>query len=146
MDENHHFFLGLALDEAKIALESGNLPVGSVIVKNGKVVGKGRNVVNSQIDPTAHAEMTAIRDACGNLKMADLTDCICYTTVEPCPMCTWALLVSGVKTVVLGVRFADLTKKSTGNYAIEKLLDITGRNLKIITGIRVKECKGIRES
>lgn len=146
MEKNYNYFIGLALDEAKISLASGNLPVGSVIVKNGEIIGKGRNVVISQMDPTAHAEMTAIRDACGKLKTADLTDCVCYTTVEPCPMCTWALLESGIRTVVLGARFSDLNKKRTGNYSIEKLLDMTGREMQIIMGIRVDECKTLRDS
>lgn len=62
-------------------------PFGCVIVRDGKVVGRGNNRVTSTNDPTAHAEVTAIRDACANLGTYQLTDCELYTSCEPCPMC-----------------------------------------------------------
>jgi len=66
-------------------------PFGAVIVKDGKIVGRGRNQVTSTNDPTAHAEMVAIRDACKNLWSFQLDDCEIYTSCEPCPMCLWAI-------------------------------------------------------
>ncbi|AHB41364.1 Cytidine/deoxycytidylate deaminase family protein [candidate division SR1 bacterium RAAC1_SR1_1] len=66
-------------------------PFGAVIVKNGEIVGRGRNKVTSTNDPTAHAEMTAIRDACQNLKTFQLDGCELYTSCEPCPMCLGAI-------------------------------------------------------
>ena len=66
-------------------------PFGACIVKDGKIIGKGSNHVLSNNDPTAHAEVMAIRDACKNLNTYDLTGCIVYTTSEPCPMCLWAI-------------------------------------------------------
>ncbi|MDD3262692.1 MAG: nucleoside deaminase [Candidatus Absconditabacteria bacterium] len=66
-------------------------PFGAVIVKDGKIVGKGRNKVTSTNDPTAHAEMVAIRDACQNLKTFELNGCELYTSCEPCPMCLGAI-------------------------------------------------------
>jgi tRNA(adenine34) deaminase len=144
MNSNHHRFMELALQQAKQSLQTGNLPVGSVIVKAESVVGTGRNLASSLIDPTAHAEMVAIRDACSRLKTTDLSGCICYTTVEPCPMCCWAILVSGITQIVLGARFSRLKKVKTGNYTTEHLLQITGRHCEVIDGIRAEECVELR--
>ena len=66
-------------------------PFGAVVVKDGKIVGRGNNKVTSTNDPTAHAEVVAIRDACKNLNDFQLTDCIIYTSCEPCPMCLGAI-------------------------------------------------------
>ena len=66
-------------------------PFGCVIVKDGKIVGKGNNKVTSTNDPTAHAEVTAIRDACKNLDSFQLDGCEIYTSCEPCPMCLGAI-------------------------------------------------------
>ncbi len=66
-------------------------PFGAVIVKNGVIVGKGCNSVSSNNDPTAHAEIVAIRDACKNLSDFQLTDCVIYSSCEPCPMCLGAI-------------------------------------------------------
>lgn len=66
-------------------------PFGAVVVKNGVVVGEGYNRVTSDNDPTAHAEVIAIREACKNLKTFQLDDCVIYTSCEPCPMCLGAI-------------------------------------------------------
>lgn len=66
-------------------------PFGAVVVKNGKIVGRGNNKVTSTNDPTAHAEIVAIRDACKHLDSFQLDDCILYTSCEPCPMCLGAI-------------------------------------------------------
>ncbi|MFT5619077.1 MAG: guanine deaminase [Arenicella sp.] len=66
-------------------------PFGAVVVKNGEIVGRGCNMVTSTNDPTAHAEVTAIRDACKNLGSFQLDDCEIYTSCEPCPMCLGAI-------------------------------------------------------
>ena len=66
-------------------------PFGAVVVKDGKIIGRGRNQVTSSNDPTAHAEMVAIRDACKNIWSFQLNDCEIYTSCEPCPMCLWAI-------------------------------------------------------
>lgn len=142
----HHLFMGLALDQARQALAEGNRAVGSVIVKDGRVVGRGRNLALSRHDPTAHAEVTAIRDACGNLGTTDLSGATCYTTVEPCPMCCWAIVSAGIQRLVLGARFAGLENTNVGGYAVEKLLALTGRDLEIVTGLRVAECTSVRNS
>jgi len=77
-------------------------PFGACVVKDGKIVGKGSNHVLSNNDPTAHAEVMAIRDACKNLETYDLSDCELYTSCYPCPMCLSAIIWSNVKKVYYG--------------------------------------------
>jgi len=72
--------------------ENAGGPFGAVIVQNEKIVGRGWNAVSSKNDPTAHAEISAIRDACQNLKTFDLSGCEIFTSCEPCPMCLGAIL------------------------------------------------------
>jgi len=85
-------FLLEATELAKKGVEQGvGGPFGCVIVKNGVIVGKGCNQVTSTNDPTAHAEVVAIRDACHQLGSYQLTDCDLYTSCEPCPMCLGAI-------------------------------------------------------
>jgi len=77
-------------------------PFGCVVVRRGEIVGRGNNRVTSTNDPTAHAEVTAIRDACANLKTFQLTDCELYTSCEPCPMCLSAIYWARIPTVYYG--------------------------------------------
>ena len=74
-------------------------PFGCVIVRHGEIVGRGNNRVTSCNDPTAHAEVTAIRDACANLRTFQLSDCELYTSCEPCPMCLAAIYWAHIPTV-----------------------------------------------
>ncbi|WP_296321210.1 nucleoside deaminase [Treponema sp. UBA3813] len=85
-------------------------PFGSVIVKDGKIVGRGHNQVLSKHDPTCHGEMEAIRDACKNLKSHDLSGCELYTTAEPCPMCLGGILWANIRKVFYGCRISDTDK------------------------------------
>ena len=89
---SHETFMREAIKLAEVGMAKGQGgPFGCVIVRAGQVVGRGNNRVTSTNDPTAHAEVTAIRDACANLKTFQLTDCELYTSCEPCPMCLSAI-------------------------------------------------------
>lgn len=77
-------------------------PFGACVVKNGKIVGKGSNHVLTNNDPTAHAEIMAIRDACKNINSYDLSNCELYTSCYPCPMCLSAIIWSNIKKVYYG--------------------------------------------
>ena len=77
-------------------------PFGACIVKNGKIIGRGSNHVLANNDPTAHAEVMAIRDACKNINTYDLSDCELYTSCYPCPMCLSAIIWSNIKKVYYG--------------------------------------------
>ncbi|WP_194974764.1 nucleoside deaminase [Aquiflexum lacus] len=92
MEQNREFFMKMAIELSRDGMDQGKGgPFGCVIVKNGKVIGKGSNSVSLTNDPTAHAEMVAIRDACKNLGHFQLEDCELYTSCEPCPMCLGAI-------------------------------------------------------
>lgn len=80
----------ILLSQSSITNNEGG-PFGCVVVKDDKIIGRGNNKVSSSNDPTAHAEVTAIRDACKNLNTFQLTDCEIYTSCEPCPMCLGAI-------------------------------------------------------
>lgn len=82
-------------------------PFGSVIVKDGKIIGRGHNKVLINKDPTCHGEVEAIKNACQNLNTHDLTGAIIYTTAAPCPMCMGAILWANIKKVFYGCRVND---------------------------------------
>ena len=77
-------------------------PFGAVVVKNGKIIGRASNCVIKNNDPTAHAEITAIREACKKIKSYDLSGCELYTSCYPCPMCLGAIIWSNIKVVYYG--------------------------------------------
>ena len=85
-------------------------PFGAVVVRRGKIVGRGWNRVTSTNDPTAHAEVSAIRDACSRLKKFQLDDCELYTSCEPCPMCLAAIYWARLKRVYYGNTRKDAAK------------------------------------
>lgn len=98
----HEIFMRAALDEAHLALEQDEVPVGAVVVFEERIIGRGHNQKEQLRDPTAHAEMLAITAA--SIAMGDwrLTDCTLYVTLEPCPMCAGAIVLSRMKCVVYG--------------------------------------------
>lgn len=101
-------FMKRAVKEARknLKTEDGG-PFGAVVVRNGKVIAAGRNLVLKTNDPTMHAEISAIRKACKKLKTFDLSDCEIYTTCEPCPMCMGAVFWAGLKCVYYGCTRKD---------------------------------------
>ena len=106
--DDHEHFMNEAIKNAIQGMNNNEGgPFGCVIVKDGKIVGKGNNKVTSSNDPTAHAEVTAIRDACKNLNSFQLDDCIIYTSCEPCPMCLGAIYWARPKKVYFGSNKKD---------------------------------------
>ena len=95
-------FMRLALTQAAAAAQSGEVPVGAVIVQAGKVIATGRNSPIAGHDPTAHAEIIALRAAANMLSNYRLPDCSLYVTLEPCAMCSGAMLHARLKRVVFG--------------------------------------------
>ena len=145
MAQDHEQFMRAALKEAAKGGAEGNIAVGSVIVRDGTVVARGRNVVNSTFDPTAHAETDALRAAGRALRQVDFTGCNLYTTFEPCPMCCGAIMASGITTLVMGGRHNPADSR-WGLYTVEKLIDLArwGDRLQVVTGILPQECLAIR--
>ena len=95
-------WMRLALTEAERAFEEGEVPVGAVIVRGSQIVGRGRNAVERLGDPTAHAEILAITAACESTGSKFLDGCTLYVTLEPCPMCAGAMVLSRLARVVFG--------------------------------------------
>ena len=91
------------LELGRIALATGDAPVGSVIVLARKIVGEAVESVKSKLDPTAHAEILAVRAACVKLQTLDLSGAMLYTNVEPCVMCAFAIRQTGISTVIFGI-------------------------------------------
>ena len=106
-------------------------PFGSVIVKNGEIVGRGHNQVVYLKDPTCHGEVQAIRNACKNLNTFDLSDCVLYTTGEPCPMCLTACMWANIQKIYYGCTIAD---NAEIGFRDERFYNIIGANEKAIAG------------
>jgi tRNA(adenine34) deaminase len=99
---SHEDFMRLALREAQAALEADEVPIGAVVVKEGRVIGSAHNQREQLHDPTAHAEMIAITQAAESLGNWRLDGCTLYVTLEPCPMCAGAALLARLARVVYG--------------------------------------------
>jgi len=101
-------FMREAIEEARQGINNGHGgPFGAVIVKEGKIIGRGHNQVVANNDPTCHGEVQAIRDACSKLGTFDLSGCEIYTTGEPCPMCLGAILWANIDKVYYGCNVYD---------------------------------------
>lgn len=128
----------LALEQAQTAREHGEVPVGAVIVHEGKVIGNGRNFREEHQDPLAHAEIFAIAEAAKALGSWRLIGATCYVTLEPCPMCAGALVLARVARVVYG---ADDPKAG----AVKSLYEIgndprLNHRFELTPGVLAQEC------
>jgi tRNA(adenine34) deaminase len=144
MAADHTRFMRLALAEAARAKADGNVAVGSVIVQGDTIVARGRNLVTSTCDPTAHAETVALREAGAALRRVEYAGCALYTTFEPCPMCCGAILVSGISVLVIGGRYAPGESRWEG-YTAERLIELAGRTgaIEVVTDVLAQECRAM---
>lgn len=127
-----------AIEEAKKAAAMGEVPVGAVIVKSGEIIGRGHNLTETLKDPTAHAEIIAIRQAAANLGGWRLTDCCIFVTTEPCSMCAGAIVWARIQKLYIGTM--DPKSGACGsvfNIPQEKKLN---HFVEIETGLMQKEC------
>ena len=97
-------WMRLAMEEAKLAAQSGEVPVGAVLVQNGALIAKTHNFCMTHAMATAHAEMLAINQACQTLGSWRLSDCTLYVTLEPCPMCAGAIVNARIPRVVFAAK------------------------------------------
>jgi cytosine deaminase len=98
---NHEFFMKEAIKEAKKGLKENGIPIGSVLVKNGKIIAKGHNMRVQKNSAILHAEMDCLENA-GRLKASEYKKCILYSTLSPCEMCSGAILLYKIPLVVIG--------------------------------------------
>ena len=145
MPADHERFIRLAIDEADKGGAEGNSAVGSIIVENNTVIGVGRNLVGASNDPTAHAETVALRETAAALGRSDFSGCALYTTFQPCPMCSGAIMVSGISTVVMGAR-PNPGESQYGDFSVENLFQESGwgSKIEVVSGILTEECWKIR--
>ena len=141
---DHRDYMQLALEDARRSMQSGNRPVGSVVVRDGEILARAGNTMYTDHDPSAHAEVAALRLACGRLHSVELPGSTLYTTLEPCPMCCWALLEAKVDRLVMGGRYASIGGFALGRYAVESFLTFVERKLEIVTGVMQAECEALR--
>ena len=139
MDREDYMRLALAL--AREAAEQGEVPVGCVIAaSDGSIVGKGRNRREEDADATAHAEIEAIRQACAALGSWRLEGCSLYVTLEPCPMCTGAIINARIPTLVFGAREAQ--SGSCGS-VIDLFQERYGHRPAVYGGVLAEECAAL---
>lgn len=151
MTLDHDHYMGLCLAQSRELFAQGLLPTAAIIVRGGEIAGRGYNRAGSHgttpidFDPTAHAEVVAIRDACRRLSTTDLSGSTIYVSMEPCPMCLWSIVHAKVDRLVLGGRHALVGRPDLGNYSVEALLALTGRtHLELVTGVLERECVELR--
>ena len=140
----HDAFMRLALDEARKALDAGEVPVGAVVVMDDAIIGAGFNQPISTHDPTAHAEIVALRAAAARVGNYRLTGSTLYVTVEPCLMCVGAMVHARVSTLVYGA-----TEPKAGAIAsMTSAHELPGLNhrLTVVGGTLEAECREMMQS
>jgi tRNA(adenine34) deaminase len=136
MDDEH--WMGLALEEAARAARVGEVPVGAVVVLDGRLLGRGHNASIARQDPTAHAEIVALRAAAREADNYRLTGATLYVTIEPCAMCCGAALHARIARLVYGADDA----KAGAVRSVHRLLDEERLNhrVEVTAGVRAEEC------
>jgi tRNA(adenine34) deaminase len=131
-------YMGVAIESAKVAEENGDVPIGAVIVRDGQIIGRAYNQREQLQDPTAHAEIIALTQAAAALENWHLNGCTMYVTLEPCPMCAGALVLSRMDRLVYG---CDDPKTGACGSLYNIVAD--GRlnhQLEVTAGVLEKEC------
>lgn len=140
--DNHERFMSRCIELAHIAKSRGESPVGSIIVRNGEIIGEGIEGGREHLDITFHAEIEAIRQASKLLQSQDLSECILYTTHEPCIMCSYMIRHTKINTIVSAIATGEYGGSSS-HYPL--LLDTGihkwGNPPKLISGILEDECR-----
>ena len=137
--ENDKLFLLRAIKFASDGIENGGGPFGAVIAKDGKVIAEAHNMVVVNNDPTAHAEILAIRHASEILKSHELNECTLYTSCEPCPMCLGAIYWAGISKVIYACDRTDAERAGFSDKLIYEEIMMDPSNRKI-SFIRLTDC------
>ncbi len=139
--ETPEYYMKQALGEAEKAFAEGEVPIGAVIVKDGEIVGRGRNSAEKSKDPTCHAEIMAIRDACKRLGGWRLPGCDMYVTAEPCSMCAGAIVLARIEKLYIGT----LDPKAGACVSLNNIVTDTRLNhqVQLFTGVMKEECSAL---
>ena len=133
------FWMAEALKEACLAAAGGEVPVGAIVVREERVLGRGHNAPISRCDPTAHAEIMALREAAESVRNYRLVDAVLYTTVEPCLMCMGALLHARIRRVVFGC--SDPKGGAAGTLYDLSHDERLNHRIEITSGVDAEECR-----
>lgn len=141
LEEDQQVFMLAAIEEAKKAAAIGEVPIGAVVVYQGEIIGRGHNLRETSQDATTHAEMIAIREANKNRTSWRLADADLYVTLEPCPMCSGAMIQSRIKHVYFGA----YDQKGGTAGTLMNLLDDTRFNhqVSVTGGVMHEKCKAL---
>jgi len=142
--QSDHYFMGEALRQATRAYEAEEVPVGAVIVREGRIIARAFNQVELLKDATAHAEMLALTQAEQAMNDWRLTDCTLYVTKEPCPMCAGAIVHTRVQRVVFGV--SDPKAGAAGGALNLLQFPSLNHQCQITPGVREAECRNLLQS
>lgn len=141
MNVRDEHWIGVALDEARTARDGGDVPIGAIVVRDAQIIARAGNRTVRDQDPTAHAEVLAIRDAARAVQSWRLTGCTLYVTLEPCAMCSGALVLSRLDRLVFGAvdpkagfagSLGDLVRDPRLNHEVE-----------VVAGVLSEECGAI---
>jgi len=137
-------FMRAALDEARAALEEGEIPIGAVVVREGRILGRGRNQRERLKDPTGHAEMIALSAAAAALPSWRLENCCLYVTLEPCCMCAGAIVLARIERLVYGAE----DPKAGACGSLYNIPEDRRLNHRVVTvrGVLADECSAILRS
>ncbi|MDO4300699.1 MAG: nucleoside deaminase [Clostridia bacterium] len=137
-------YMDMALEQAQIAFDNNEVPIGCVIVYEDKVIGKGANMRVTKGNVLAHAEIIAINEACGFMGDWRLEECTLFVTVEPCPMCAGAILQARIKEVVFGTR----NPKAGCVGSVYNILkeDRFNHQAEVSEGVKQKECSDLMKA
>jgi tRNA(adenine34) deaminase len=142
-DEGHGLMMSAALEQARCARDASEVPVGAVVVVGGNIIGRGYNQPISASDPTAHAEIVAIRDAARRSGNYRLPGAALYVTVEPCLMCVGAIIHARIATLVFGAA----EPRSGAVVSTVRGGDLPGHNhrFEVVSGLRESECRELMQ-
>ena len=140
MSLGHDDYMGKALAQARLALAAGEVPIGAVLIAGGEVVGAGFNQPIAARDPTAHAEIVALRQAAAATGNYRLTGCTLYVTVEPCVMCVGAAFNARIDRLVYG---ADEPKFGAVRSVMRAEELRLNHRFEVVAGVREDECRGL---
>lgn len=140
-ETSHTQWMKYAITEAQKAEEIGEVPIGAVIVKDGKIIGSGYNRRETHLDPTAHAEIIAIQQASEVLQSWRLLGCTLYVTLEPCPMCAGAIVQARIPTVVYGT--SDPKAGCAGTLMNLLQEERFNHQTEVISNVRRDECAAL---
>ncbi|MBZ4193238.1 MAG: tRNA adenosine(34) deaminase TadA [Candidatus Contendobacter sp.] len=137
-NDEDRYWMGRALELARRAGAAGEVPVGAVLVREGEIIGEGWNQSIGACDPTAHAEMLALRAAATRIGNYRLADCTLYATLEPCPMCAGAMIHARVARLVFGA--ADPRAGAAGSVFNLLQTDVLNHRVQGVGGVLTEEC------